>query len=99
MNHKKALIAMSGGVDSSVCALWMKQHGYDCLGVTMKLHEETDQKSGAACSASDIADAKNVAETLDIPHCVMDYSDCFADAVSGKCVRADRKSNNCSKGC
>ena len=51
MDQKKVLIGMSGGVDSSVAALLMKQAGYSCLGTTMQLYESTD--SSASCSAAD----------------------------------------------
>ena len=61
---KKALIAMSGGVDSSVAAFLMKEAGYDCIGVTMKLYDNEDigmDQEKTCCSLSDIEDARSVA--------------------------------------
>ena len=60
---KKALIAMSGGVDSSVAAYLMKEAGYDCIGVTMKLYDNEDigmEREKTCCSLSDIEDARSV---------------------------------------
>ena len=60
---KKALIAMSGGVDSSVAAYLMKEAGYDCIGVTMKLYDNEDigmAREKTCCSLSDIEDARSV---------------------------------------
>ena len=59
---KKALIAMSGGVDSSVAAYLMKEAGYDCIGVTMKLYDNEDigmAREKTCCSLSDIEDARS----------------------------------------
>ena len=67
---KKALIAMSGGVDSSVAAYLMKEAGYDCIGVTMKLYDNEDigmEREKTCCSLSDIEDARSVAYKLGIP--------------------------------
>jgi len=86
MEKKKALIAMSGGVDSSVCALLMQQEGYDCMGVTMKLHDATSE--GSMCSAKDAEDAALVAAHLGMPHCVADYSECFEEEVIRPFVQA-----------
>ena len=64
---KKALIAMSGGVDSSVAAYLMKEAGYDCIGVTMKLYDNEDigmEQEKTCCSLSDIEDARSVAVKL-----------------------------------
>ena len=68
---KKALIAMSGGVDSSVAAYLMKEAGYDCIGVTMKLYDNEDigmEQEKTCCSLSDIEDARSVAVKLGIPY-------------------------------
>ncbi len=70
-NRPRALIAMSGGVDSSVAACLMQQAGYDCTGITMRLtHNETLGQSGfhTCCSEKDIEDAAEVAFALDIPY-------------------------------
>ena len=66
----KALIAMSGGVDSSVAAYLMKEQGYDCIGATMKLFYNEDiglSKEHSCCSADDVEDARRVASALDMP--------------------------------
>ena len=81
---KKALIAMSGGVDSSVAAAVMKDRGYDCVGVTMKLYTNSEigiKDTNSCCSADDIADARSVAFSLGIPHYVFNFKDVFGDRV------------------
>ena len=68
---KRAMIAMSGGVDSSVAALLMKEAGYDCVGVTMRLYRDPGfQKSNckSCCSDEDEEDAAFVCSQLGIPH-------------------------------
>lgn len=79
----KVLIAMSGGVDSSVAAQLMKSKGYDCIGCTMKLYnkEETDKCSKTCCSLDDVEDARAVAYKLDMPYYVFNYMDEFEEAV------------------
>ncbi|MCR4831484.1 MAG: tRNA 2-thiouridine(34) synthase MnmA [Pseudobutyrivibrio sp.] len=80
----KALIAMSGGVDSSVAALLMKEKGYECIGCTMKLYANEDIgvcKSNTCCSLDDVADAKSVARRLDIPHHTFNFQDKFRETV------------------
>ena len=67
---KKALIAMSGGVDSSVAAVFMKEKGYDPIGVTMKLYDNEDinmSKEKTCCSLSDVEDARSVAYKVGFP--------------------------------
>ena len=86
----KALIAMSGGVDSSVAAYFMKCRGYDCEGVTMRLfHSEDISRSShrTCCSEQDIEDASEVAFALDIPYSVLDYGEDFKDKIIEKFVR------------
>ena len=85
--QKKALIAMSGGVDSSVVALLMKQQGYDCAGATMILHKRTEQDQSCG-SGSDANDAKAVADALGIPFHTLDCSDIFDREVVARFVRA-----------
>ena len=68
---KKALIAMSGGVDSSVAAALMLKKGYECIGVTMKLYDNEDiqeSREKTCCSLDDIEDARAVARKLGIPY-------------------------------
>ncbi len=79
----KVLVAMSGGVDSAVSAYLIKQH-HDAIGVTMKLHDETDSLiygENSCCSSQDIADAKSVCELVGIPHEVHDFGAAFKDYV------------------
>ena len=68
--EKKALIAMSGGVDSSVAALLCQQAGFDCMGVTLKLYDNEDAglpREKTCCSVDDVADARSVAFRLGMP--------------------------------
>ena len=81
---KKALIAMSGGVDSSVAALIMKEKGYDCIGITMKLYDsETGQacRIRTCCTLEDVEDARQVASALSIPYYVLNFQDDFQKKV------------------
>ncbi len=79
----KVVVAMSGGVDSSVVAAILKDAGHDVIGITLQLydHGEATSRKGACCAGQDIHDARRVAETLDIPHYVLDYEDRFKKAV------------------
>ncbi|MCI8473410.1 MAG: tRNA 2-thiouridine(34) synthase MnmA [Clostridiales bacterium] len=81
---KKAIIAMSGGVDSSVAAYLMKSQGYDCMGVTMKLFRGEDigvPREHSCCSMDDVEDARSIAYSLGIPYHVFNFSDRFEDTV------------------
>ena len=81
---QKALIAMSGGVDSSVAAHLMKNKGYDCIGCTMKLYSNEDagvEKSKTCCTADDADDARSVAARLGIPFYVFNFTDLFREKV------------------
>ena len=79
----RIVVAMSGGVDSSVVAGLLKRAGYDVVGVTLQLydHGEATHRKGACCAGQDIHDARRVAETLRIPHYVLDYEERFRQAV------------------
>ncbi|MCM1164403.1 MAG: tRNA 2-thiouridine(34) synthase MnmA [Lachnospiraceae bacterium] len=70
----KALIAMSGGVDSSAAALLMRNAGFDCLGVTMKLRDSESYSEKACCTASDAEDARGVCARLGIPYYVFNFT-------------------------
>ncbi|TAJ94924.1 MAG: tRNA 2-thiouridine(34) synthase MnmA [Reyranella sp.] len=88
----RVVVAMSGGVDSSVTAALLKEQGYDVVGVTLQLYDHgvAVGKAGACCAGQDIQDARQVAERLSIPHYVLDYEsrfraevmDSFADAYA-----------------
>jgi tRNA-specific 2-thiouridylase len=79
----RVVVAMSGGVDSSVTAALLKSEGYDVVGVTLQLydHGAATHRKGACCAGQDIHDAKAVAERIGIPHYVLDYEDRFKEAV------------------
>lgn len=79
----RVVAAMSGGVDSSVVAALLKREGYDVIGVTLQLydHGAAVHRAGACCAGQDIHDARRVAETIGIPHYVLDYESRFRDAV------------------
>ncbi len=79
----RVVVAMSGGVDSSVVAAQLAAEGYDVVGVTLQLydHGAALAKKGACCAGRDIADAARVAETMGFPHYVLDYENTFREAV------------------
>ncbi|MEL6449682.1 MAG: tRNA 2-thiouridine(34) synthase MnmA [Pseudomonadota bacterium] len=79
----RVVVAMSGGVDSSVVAAELKAQGYDVVGVTLQLydHGAALAKKGACCAGIDIHDARRVAEEMGFPHYVLDYENVFKDAV------------------
>ena len=70
----RVVVAMSGGVDSSVAAGLLAEQGYDVVGVTLRLYDQGPGRKGACCAGQDINDARAVAERLGIPHYVLDYS-------------------------
>ena len=76
MDKKKALIAMSGGVDSSVSAAIMCQQGYDCIGVNMKLYRSGEEMEGqkTCCSLTDAEDARSVCHRLGMKFYVFNYT-------------------------
>ena len=79
----RVVVAMSGGVDSSVVAALLADQGYDVIGVTLQLydHGAALAKKGACCAGIDIHDARRVAEERGFPHYVLDYENIFRDAV------------------
>ena len=79
----RVVVAMSGGVDSSVVAAMLAEQGFDVVGVTLQLydHGAALAKKGACCAGLDIHDARRVAETMGFPHYVLDYENIFRDAV------------------
>ena len=89
MDGKKALIGMSGGVDSSVAALLMLRAGYECIGATMRLYDNDMiglEKGHTCCSLDDVEDARSVARRLGIPHYVFNFKDDFERQVIRKFV-------------
>ena len=91
MTDKKAMIAMSGGVDSSVAAFLTKEAGYSCIGATMKLFANDDIgvcREHSCCSLDDVEDARSVARSMNIPYYVFNYSERFTELVMDKFVEA-----------
>ncbi|WP_412554448.1 tRNA 2-thiouridine(34) synthase MnmA [Shimia sp. MIT1388] len=82
-SETRVVVAMSGGVDSSVVAAQLADEGYDVVGVTLQLydHGAALAKKGACCAGIDIHDARRVAEEKGFPHYVLDYENIFQDAV------------------
>ena len=82
-SETRVVVAMSGGVDSSVVAAMLAEEGYDVVGVTLQLydHGAALAKKGACCAGLDIHDARRVAEEMGFPHYVLDYENIFKDAV------------------
>ena len=79
----RVVVAMSGGVDSSVCAALLKEQGYDVIGMTLQLydHGAAVHRKGACCAGQDIHDAREVADRIGIAHYVLDYESRFKAAV------------------
>ncbi len=82
-SRQRIVVAMSGGVDSSVAAALLNTAGHDVIGITLQLydHGEATGRKGSCCAGQDIQDARRVAEMLGIPHYVLDYEKRFASAV------------------
>ncbi|MEM7121814.1 MAG: tRNA 2-thiouridine(34) synthase MnmA [Pseudomonadota bacterium] len=79
----RVVVAMSGGVDSSVTAALLREFGYDVVGITLQLydHGQAIQRPGSCCAGTDVHDARRVAQMLDMPHYVLDYESRFRQAV------------------
>ena len=85
MKNKKVIVAMSGGVDSSVAAFLLKKQGYDVVGMTLRLWTEPDEgdapRSNRCCSVEDVDDARRVCQILDIPHYFVNFEKEFQEHV------------------
>jgi tRNA-uridine 2-sulfurtransferase len=81
--QRRIVVAMSGGVDSSVAAAVLKAEGHDVIGITLQLYDHgvATKKKGACCAGQDIHDARRVADAIGIPHYVLDYEQRFETAV------------------
>jgi len=91
ISMKKALIAISGGVDSSLAAKLTKDSGYDCIGCTMKLYDNEDigvSRLHTCCSLDDIEDARSVAYKIGIPYYVFNFKDGFKEHVINRFIKA-----------
>ena len=82
-SETRVVVAMSGGVDSSVVAAMLARDGYDVVGITLQLydHGAALAKKGACCAGRDIHDARRVAEEMNFPHYVLDYESKFRESV------------------
>ena len=80
----RVVVAMSGGVDSSVAAALMAESGYDVIGITLQLYDygQMAQKKGACCAGQDIYDAAMVAEKIGIPHLTWIFLDSYTQNIA-----------------
>ena len=83
MIKERVVVAMSGGVDSSVVACMLKEQGYEVIGITLQLYKSSPKvfNQKACCAGQDIYDAKEVARKIDIAHYVLDFKEKFNDLV------------------
>lgn len=85
MNKNRVVVAMSGGVDSSVCAYLLKERGYEVIGMTMQIWQDVPEekrlKEGGCCSIGAVYDARRVADKIGIPYYVINLKDIFNEKV------------------
>jgi tRNA-specific 2-thiouridylase len=86
----RVVVAMSGGVDSSFVAAYLKGEGYDVVGITLRLYSTPagERRKGACCAGEDIYDARRVAEAIGVPHYVLDYERRFRERVIAPFARS-----------
>ena len=79
----KIVVAMSGGIDSSVAAISLKKMGYEVIGITMKLYNQSEivQESKSCCAGKDIKDAVEIAKQFNFPHHILNLQDIFFEKV------------------
>jgi tRNA-specific 2-thiouridylase len=100
MNRQRVVVAMSGGVDSSLAAALLVEAGYEVIGVSMRLWESEATVESGCCSLDDFLDARRVADQLGIPFYVMDFREEFHRSVVAPFVadyRAGRTPNPCAR--
>src|ERR671939_1119936 len=88
MKREKIVVAMSGGVDSSVAAALLKEQGHEVIGVTLQIWQEsaTQTRGAGCCSLGAVEDARRVAAKIGIPHYVLNYREPFAEKVIDRFV-------------
>src|SRR5215218_1005736 len=85
----RIVVAMSGGVDSSVAAALLAEQGHDVIGLSMQLYDQTEGQTsfGSCCSIDDLHDARRVAAAIDIPHYILNFERQFNEHVMANFVR------------
>ena len=90
----RIVVAMSGGVDSSVAAALLAEQGHDVIGLSMQLYDQTrgpDRSFGSCCSLDDLHDARRVAAAIDIPHYILNFERQFDEQVVSNFVQRVRR--------